>query len=194
MIEFKVTGETWKEIQKNLEGLFNKERMPDSVDLEPVVEPSTVIETVETPPDEFTPEWKEPDSPLEAILPQPLPSPPGAIANLDSGRNPYNPEIHTRTKATNDDGTWKLKRRSPKLPAPSKVVTPPAIPDFTATQIDDLGKLATYVVKINTEKNLTEHIVPNFLKSIRIPNIIQVPKEKLPEVAEKLKSNFGVEY
>lgn len=204
MIEFKVTGETWKEILGKLEGMLVQ---PDSAPLSE--EP--VIETTEEPTDEFKPEWKEPEPPIDpsppalpVLLPASSPALPNPAYNvpgieLDSTGSPWNPSIHTRTQAKNDDGSWKFKRKTPGFPKksgpvkpePGKVATPIIPPSL---RIDDFTKFAVYATKINTEKNLKDNIIRDYLISIGIPNILQIPKEKLPEVAETLKTHFGVEF
>lgn len=221
MIEFKVTGETWKEILEKLEGMWTPITQPESAPLDK----ETVVETVEEPTDKFKVEIKIPltasehveeafrkrgyQVPSDPALPAapiepPAYSLPGVITpEPDSAGNPWNPDIHTRTKAKNDDGSWRLKRKSPGfekkkvptgpvVPIPGKVITP----DFTIPSIlvDSLEKLAAYAIKIGKEKNLKENVVREYLTSIGIPNVLQVPKEKLPEVAEKLKTHFGVDY
>lgn len=224
MIEFKVTGDTWKEILKKLEGMWpGIEKVPTG---EPI---SDIIETTEKPTDEFKPEENKEfsqittESPLETVPilpPAPLPptkpiSSPASVpvlpptssptlpivpgVKLDSAGHPWNPDVHTRTKAKNDDGTWRNKRKTPGfekrsgpvIPQPGKVTTPTVPPSL---RIDDLTKFAAYATKINTEKNLKDNIIRDYLISIGIPNILQIPKEKLPEVAETLKTHFGVEF
>lgn len=202
MIEFKVTGDTWKEILKKLEGMWIHATQPDPT----VLRKEPVIETTEEPTDEFKPEWKEPDPPpaLPVFPPASSPALPNPVYNvpgmkLDSAGHPWNPDVHTRTKAKNDDGSWRNKRKTPGfekrsgpvIPQPGKVTTPTIPPSL---RIDDLTKFALYATKINTEKNLKDNIIRDYLISIGIPNILQIPKEKLPEVAETLKTHFGVEF
>lgn len=204
MIEFKVTGDTWKEILKKLEGMWIQPESGPSVK-------EAVIETVEEPTDEFKPEWKEPDpsidpSPpaLPVLPPASSPASPNPIYNvpgmkLDSAGHPWNPDVHTRTKAKNDDGSWRNKRKTPGFEKrsgpvksePGKVTTPIIPPSL---RIDDITKFAAYATKINKEKNLKDNIIRDYLISIGIPNILQIPQEKYSEVAETLKNHFGVEF
>lgn len=219
MIEFKVTGETWKEILKKLEGMWIHTTHRDTAPLSK----DPVIETVEEPTNEFGPEvkipkkwdteklpagerptYKIPQMKTEVVPPPILPPSSSPVYNvpgmkLDSAGHPWNPDVHTRTKAINEDGTWRNKRKTPGFekrsgpvkPEPGKVATPSVPPSL---RIDDLPKFALYATKINTEKNLKDNIIRDYLISIGIPNILQIPEEKLPEVAETLKTHFGVEF
>ncbi len=225
MIEFKVTGETWKEIRKNLEGMF-----PES-------EPTKVSETVENPPNSFTTQGKllevtasqhppglnlsatppsDPpvvdaspsDAPIPFEPPEPvvLPSHPGLpTLDLDIMNIPWNPDIHTRTKSKNDDGTWRKKRQSPHfekketiLPPGTGIKSKSAVetpqPTALPEQFQTIETLMLYVNKINASGKGNYETIQQYLNSLGIQNVMQIAPSELPKTAMSLLKHFGVPY
>ena len=234
MIEFKVTGERWREILETLDGMF------------PGVDISinkSVVDTVEEPEDSFktTMTAYDKDDPVvknivadspTVVTPvkKPIGRPP-AVAKpsgvlekyklpfgpLDSANQPWDKNIHARTKTKTEDGRWRLKRKTPGFatsadsqPLPvvtapgipsavssSPAVVTPAIPDFTAPPadaIDTQQKMIAYLTKIKESKGIDYGVISQYFTTQGIVNILHVPLEKLPEVAANLKIKFGVDY
>jgi len=223
MIEFKVTGETWKEILIKLEGLF------------PETKTEKISETIENPLDSFTTQKKSSylDEETESVesnfpvLPTPADLP---TLTLDSVGVPWDPDIHTRTKSTNEDGTWRQKRQSPgfekkKSPESGIASQPPVIPPGTViasqppvippgTGIASQSQLSTpeplvqslpkgfntledlmnYIIKINDSRKATFEDIRIYLETLGINNVVQLPINKLAQTAATLRLKFGVKY
>ena len=204
MIKFEVTGETWKDILVKLEGLIPIVSDKSTHPIEPKEE---VTETTEEPEKIFTPAektgWTSPEEIIsidEELVKIPDATPislPGA--NLDTAKKPWDKAIHARTKALNEDGTWKTKRKTPGFPKKTgpahAVTTPPALPPAIApsTAPTNLQEFTAYSQKIVASGRTFQEIV-KYLANISIPNVMSIPVEKFPEVAESLKIQFGVDY
>jgi hypothetical protein len=118
---------------------------------------------------------------------------------LDSAGLPWSDQIHARTKTKTADGKWKLKRGAdPKLIAQVQAAQPVELPGPAAIVPEAIPATVetfmAYAAKIDAAGAGSYVEIQAHLAAQGIANIIQVPEEKIPEVAESLRAKFGTAF
>ena len=200
-MELRIIGNNWQDIIRQLEGIAYKE--PEATIVEGAgIYPELNGEEKEQSfpsPTEMTAAMEEAISPpvtseAEAAMAE-VPSV-GSFPTsepqeeLDSAGNLWDSSLHASTKTKVKNGTWKLKRG---------VIPPPANPSVNfvnpVTQAPtNLQEFTLYANKIHESGKGSFPDIQAFLVSISIPVLSQVPEEKMPGVAEQLRTKFQVEF
>jgi hypothetical protein len=174
------------------------EFVPADPQPEPTVIPPAIIptETPVAPPG-------VPIQPTEGVIVPPVVAGAPPAAELDSAGLPWSDQIHARTKTKTADGKWKLKRGAdPKLIAQVQAAAPPVGQPVTGLPgVADVSPVPNtvetfmaYAAKIDAAGAGSYVEIQAHLADQGIANIIQVPEEKIGEVANGLKEKFGVAF
>ena len=130
---------------------------------------------------------------------------PTPTEELDSAGAVWSAELHAGTKTKTADGQWKKKRTVKKADVTQPVggvISEPLVPNMppvaqappASPRIDTLEAFTAYAQKINASGVGTFAQIQEFLGTIGILNVAQVPLEKLNDVALQVQLKFGVAF
>ena len=119
----------------------------------------------------------------DALYSAPVPAPPPApvlpAVEVDGAGTPYDPKVHSSSKALKADGTWRKRRVNgpgdeddavvaPPPPAPVAVVAPPPVP--TTAEPMSLGAMLTKITPLMAAGVLTQQQVMDEIAAMGIAN------------------------